>query len=265
MAEKKTFVKEYTYQASEADSKLSSRSIALEQVKRLLLEELGTYLESHTEVVNFQLKKDQITALTAGIVQTEILKEKWDGEKYWMQAKLEADADEVVKAVSSLQKDREKSKELEDANRRAEAAFQEVQRLKKELDLAKKDKTKIAQYGQAVNDLDAVDWYRQGLTAVRNSKYEEGISLTTKAIQLNPQYAPAFITRSYAHLRLRNYPQAFEDANRAVELDPAVATAYINRGTALANLGDNQRLWPMPTRQWKWARKTRIPMSLVLS
>lgn len=34
------FEREYTYEASEADSKLSCRVIALEQVKRLLLEEL---------------------------------------------------------------------------------------------------------------------------------------------------------------------------------------------------------------------------------
>ena len=119
-AETKTFIKEYTYQASEADSKISSRTIALEQVKRLLLEEIGTYIESHTEVINFQLTKDQITALTAGIVQTQILKEKWDGERYWIQAKIEADPAKVAKDVDALRKDREKSKELEDANRKAE-------------------------------------------------------------------------------------------------------------------------------------------------
>ena len=99
LAETKTFIKEYTYQASEVDSKVSCRAIALEQVKRLLLEELGTYLESHTEVINYQLTKDQITALTAGIVKTEILKEKWDGEKYWLQAKIDADPNEVAKSV----------------------------------------------------------------------------------------------------------------------------------------------------------------------
>lgn len=49
-AEKVTFVKEYTYQASELDSKASCRTISLEMVKRLLLEELGTYLISETEV-----------------------------------------------------------------------------------------------------------------------------------------------------------------------------------------------------------------------
>ena len=55
-AETKTFIKEYTYQASEFDSKASSRILALEQVKRLLLEELGTYLISETEVKNFQMR-----------------------------------------------------------------------------------------------------------------------------------------------------------------------------------------------------------------
>ena len=63
-SEVKTFVKEYTYQASEDDSRNSSRVTAMPEVKRLLLEELGTYLESITEVKNFQLTKDQITALT---------------------------------------------------------------------------------------------------------------------------------------------------------------------------------------------------------
>ena len=92
-AELKTFVKEYTYQASEIDSKMSCRIIALEHVKRLLLEELGTYLESRTEVKDFRLTKDRIVILTAGIVRTEIVSESWDGNslKYQLKAKLTAD------------------------------------------------------------------------------------------------------------------------------------------------------------------------------
>ena len=49
VAETKTFIKEYTYQASEYDSKVTCRTLALAQVKRLLLEELGTYLESNKD------------------------------------------------------------------------------------------------------------------------------------------------------------------------------------------------------------------------
>ncbi|TAN43055.1 MAG: hypothetical protein EPN22_10835 [Nitrospirae bacterium] len=77
--EVKTFTKEYTYQASDFDSRHSSRTLALKMVKRLLLEELGTYLVSETEVKNMQLTKDQVTTYSAGIVSAEVIEEKWDG------------------------------------------------------------------------------------------------------------------------------------------------------------------------------------------
>src|SRR3972149_2940969 len=86
MAETKTFVREYTHQAGDADSKISSRTIALEQVRQLLLGEIGTYLEANTEVINFQLTSQQIRSLTAGIVRTEILDEKWDGASFRLKA-----------------------------------------------------------------------------------------------------------------------------------------------------------------------------------
>jgi len=242
LANVKTFIKEYTYQASEVDSKVSSRSIALEQVKRILLEELGTYLESHTEIVNFQLRKDQITALTAGVVQTQILKEKWDGERYWMEAKIEADPDEVVKAVHSLHKDRDKSKELEDANKRAEVALREVERLRKELELAKKDETKIARYDQAINELSAVDWFRKGLSMSREGNYKEAVAANTKAIHLNPKYALAYVNRAFAHSKIGNYRQVLEDSNRAIELDPHNALGYVNRAFAYSKMGNYQKV-----------------------
>ena len=44
MASDMTYQRDYSYQASESDSKISCRTLALEQVKRLLLEELGSYL-----------------------------------------------------------------------------------------------------------------------------------------------------------------------------------------------------------------------------
>jgi len=104
-----TFTKEYTFQASEADSKLSCRTIALEQVKRLLLEELGTYLESETEINTFQLTKDQITTLTAGIVSTEVKEERWDGKTYWLRAQIIADPAEVAKSLDSLLREKEQT------------------------------------------------------------------------------------------------------------------------------------------------------------
>ncbi|MBI5194915.1 MAG: hypothetical protein HZA10_01175 [Nitrospirae bacterium] len=136
-----TFEKEYTYQASELDSRVSCRVIAMEQVKRLLLEELGTYLESETEVKNFQLTKDQITILTAGIVRAEVIDEKWDGKAYRLKAKISADPDKVAKSVDIIRNNHQSIKELEDLRKRADEMSNEIVRLRGEINnLMKPDK-----------------------------------------------------------------------------------------------------------------------------
>jgi hypothetical protein len=46
LAAEQTYLREYTYQASEADSKITARAIALQQVKQILLGELGTHVSA---------------------------------------------------------------------------------------------------------------------------------------------------------------------------------------------------------------------------
>ena len=164
-AEIKTFIEEYTYQASEADSKLSSRVIALEQVKRLLLEKLGTYLESETEVKNFQLTKDQIVILTAGIVRAEVIDERWDGKTYSLKAKIQADPTDVANSIYKLRQDHQKTKELEETRKKADEALKEVEKLKKELRIAKAQKTEQDKYAKAVNLLSDTDRLGKGLSS----------------------------------------------------------------------------------------------------
>ena len=106
------------YNASDLDSKVTSSFIALEQVKRLLLEEFGTYLISETEVKNFRLTKDQITTYSAGVVSAEVVDEKWDGKTYYLKAKVSADPAEVTKSLQNIINDKQKSKELEDVRKK---------------------------------------------------------------------------------------------------------------------------------------------------
>lgn len=125
-AELRTFTREYTYQASEIDSKVSCRTIALEQVKRLLLEEIGTYIESHTEFKNQYIEIDEIKTLTAGVVRAVLTDEKWDGKIYWLKAKIEADPQEVLKAVESIRRDKETIRLIQEARNMANAALKEI-------------------------------------------------------------------------------------------------------------------------------------------
>ncbi len=233
----KTFEKEYTYQASEIDSKVTARAIAIEQVKRLVLEELGTYLIAETEVKDFRLTKDKVVMLSAGIVQAEILNEKWDGEKYYLKAKIKADPNEVAAAVDKLRKDTQKSKELEDVKKKADEAFKEIERLKKELETVKADKNKQKEYAKTADTLSATDWLKKGIQYSLNKEYDDAIEAFTFAIAFNPNYARAYNGRGNAYGGKGQYDRVIEEYNKTIALDPNFALAYNNRGAAYANKG----------------------------
>ena len=215
-AETKIFIKEYTYQASEIDSKVSCRSIALEQVKRLLLEELGTYLESHTEVSNFQLTKDQITSLTAGIVQTEILWEKWDGEKFRLKAQIAADPNGVTKTIDDFRKDLQKTRDLERVRAEADKYLRENEQLKMELLSTKGNIEKLKKYNENIDKLNATVWFEKGSSMFTN--IEGAIEAFTKAIELNPKMSEAYISRGMRYsLQFKNR-EGLDDINKAIEI-----------------------------------------------
>jgi len=236
-----TIIKEYTYMASDIDSKVSSRAIALEQVKRALLEQLGTYLISETEVKNFQMTKDQITTLTAGIVSAEVIDEKWDGRTYYLKAKITADTKEVAKSVDALRNDVQKSNDLEDSKKKAEEAIREVERLKKELELVKDDFKKQGEYANAISDLSATDWFDKGKAFRQANDLKDAIDAYDKAIELNSQYWKAYTNRGVVYSELGNYPQAIKDYDKAIGLNPKDEKAYNNRGLDYRSLGNHQQ------------------------
>lgn len=259
-----TYIKEYTYQASEVDSKVSSRTIALELVKRLLLEELGTYLFSETTVKDFALTKDQISSLTAGIVMTVILEEKWDGKSYFLKAKITTDTDELVRSIDHIRKNQEQSKNWEEMTKKTEEALKEIEKLKKEIGKGEGEKISQEKYAKAVNELNAMDWFKKGYVLRYSAKNnQEAMKAFDKAIEIDPNYAKAyagraavynewrqcqkalreseqaikldpnlawgFNCRGFAHTGLMNYQQAIQDFNKALELDPKYAWPYCNR------------------------------------
>lgn len=238
-----TFVKEYTYQASELDSKASCRTISLEMVKRLLLEELGTYLISETEVKDFKLTKEQVKTYSAGIVGAEIIEDKWDGKTYWLKAKVSADPNEVQKSLKKIIDDKYQVKQLENTRKKAEELTKEVERLNKELAKAegKQPSKKVQQeYKTAIQGLTAVEWVEKGIEAGRLERWQETLDTATKAIKLKSDYAEAYIIRAFAYQKLGNYKQAIRDYTKSIELKPNFAEAYLGRGITYGMLGSTK-------------------------
>jgi len=240
-AEKVTFVKEYTYQASELDSKASCRTISLEMVKRLLLEELGTYLISETEVKDFKLTKDQVKTYSAGIVGAEIIEDKWDGKTYWLKAKVSADPKEVQKSLKKIIDDKYQAKQLEDSRKKAEELTKEVERLKKELEAEKMDTKKPEQYNTVVQELSYMNWFEKGYALQIAEKHKEAIDAYKKALEINPKSVGSYHNIGLIYIKLGNIREAIVNYDKAIELSPQFAKAYMSRGFAYKKLGNFQQ------------------------
>jgi hypothetical protein len=109
-----TFVREYTYKASDLDSKVSARSNALKLVKAGVLEEIISFVSSESQIGQHQLGDDyrsafinQAKSQTAGFLQANILEESWNGEEFWIKAKIIADPNKIkedlVKSLSMVE------------------------------------------------------------------------------------------------------------------------------------------------------------------
>jgi tetratricopeptide (TPR) repeat protein len=241
-SQSKTFTREYDYIAGEADSKITSRAIALDQVKKKLLEEVGVYLQSELTITKeekegsyTELSKQQIQSIAAGITETKILDEKWTGEKYYIKVSISIDPSEVNKNIVRIGSDQTKLKELEEIKRSADVAYAEIARLKKELAVtnsAKEKKSIQKEYNSASNTLSAYDWFANGYNLSEQKKYYGAIFAYTKAIELNPDFEKAYCNRGSVKGDIQDYNGAITDYTMAIELNQNSVLAFYNRGLA---------------------------------
>lgn len=229
-AETKTFIREYEYQASEMDSKISSRVIAFQEVKRLLLEEIGTYLQSHTEVINLQLTKDHIIVLTGGVVQTELISENWDGKKYWMKAMIKLDPSSVAREIEILRNEKSRELEITNINKGISDDLQVLNRLKRDASKGKLSEKKNQEYAKKVKQLSVKEFYESGYNLLENRQYSKSLEILTKCIAEDSQYEEAYIQRGKAYAALGQYEKAIADYSKSISLNSKSVKAYALRG-----------------------------------
>jgi len=106
------FVKEYTYNASENDSKLDARGYALSEVKKLLIEELGVYISTTTNLtvkeqndINKIIYSANTQTISECITQTKILDESWDGEYYYIKVQIYVDKKDFLRRLKKISKE----------------------------------------------------------------------------------------------------------------------------------------------------------------
>jgi TPR repeat protein len=108
-AEVQTFTATHTYILGDHDSKDDASQRCLLEAKRKVLEQAGVYIESASEVKNFDLTKDKITSFAAAVMQVKDTKEEvsFQQGQMMMTLKLTAQVDlaEVRKQLAARQVD----------------------------------------------------------------------------------------------------------------------------------------------------------------
>lgn len=143
----KVFTREYTYNASDDDSKNSAREKALSQLKALLSEEVGTHIQSSLNMqdtikngVKTEYIKSEINSLSASITKLKILNEKWNGKTYYVKADVKLNEDETmnllleaIKAKASEKDIKRLNKILNEQNSHLDKSYEKIQELQKKL------------------------------------------------------------------------------------------------------------------------------------
>ena len=229
-----------------------ARIAAVARAKRETLEMAGVYVESFTVVKNSRLEKDEILALTAGVLKAEVVSQKnyHTDDAFGVEVVVRIDVDTSVleDRVKKLLADRTHLEQLNQARKKEKELLDTVAKLEEEnkrLTKSKKSTTQLkSQFQKASQGLTAVEWFDKAMALWQDGKYSDpkkAIEYLNKAIRLKPDDADAYGNRGNAYHNLGQYQRAIEDINEVLRLKPDDARAYYNRGLTYGKLNQYQK------------------------
>jgi tetratricopeptide (TPR) repeat protein len=224
-----------------------ARISAVAKAKREALEMAGTYIESLTVVKNYQVDKDEILALAAGVLKAEVVSQKNyasdDAFGIDVVVKVVVDTSVLESRVKKLLQDRTHLEQLNQARKKEKELLNKVASLEEETrrlsQQNKSSKDMKKQFHDVSQGLSAFELVGQALLTDGNPR--KSIEYYDKAIRLKPDFAFAYYMRGLTYGILKEYQQCLEDLNEALRIEPDNAEAYSMRAFTYGVLGDYLR------------------------
>jgi tetratricopeptide (TPR) repeat protein len=233
-AEKKEITAEGKYVMGDLDSKKDAKTLALMEAKRMALEKSGTYIESVSEVKNYQLTKDQVNSLAAGIMSVEVVKEDWkmSGENMVLLISIRAtiDTSNLQKRMAEMQ-DVQSSEPNKEIQNQLAALQKELADLKREQAALKEKTLPKAEVKEKHEDImkkiAALDYLERGNSLLRVQRWNDAIAVYRQALAVNPKLADAYAGMSFALEQTGQTEKALAAANAAQKMNPKSAFGHM--------------------------------------
>ena len=229
-----------------------ARIAAVAKAKREALELAGTYVESTTVVKNAQVEKDEILALTAGVLKAEVVSQKnyTIGDAFGIEVTVRVEVDTAVleARLKKVLEDRTLLEQLKQARAQVTELLEKIALLEAENRESGKSEQKSAnlknEFQAASRGLTAVDWYNKAVDLWGDEKFThpgKAIEYLNEAIRLKPDYTDAYNGKGIAYFNQGQHQRAIQDFDTAIRLKPDYAVSYHNRGVVYDDLGQYQR------------------------
>jgi hypothetical protein len=184
------------YRMGDHDTRMDAMRMAIETAKRQALEQVATYLESVTEVKNFDLTRDEIRTYSAGIVTVlnQQTRTRLEDGTIVVRVDLTAqvDQDEAILAINALRENESATKQLVSLRAETEQLRQQLDAANQALATAKTAEQVHAltlERQQVLNQMQADTLVAQALTGyayVTPARVEQINELLRRARNLHP-------------------------------------------------------------------------------
>lgn len=230
------------YVMGDCDSKRDAKNLALMEAKRLAMEKAGTYLESTSEVQNYELTKDEVMSLAAGVMSVEVLKEEWklSGESLMLTVQIVAtiDASNLQKHIDDLKENHDSVKEFKTMQAQIAALQRQLDTLKTERSAATAEvRDNYRQKHEAImKELSALEYLEKGAAELREKNWDGAVASYSRAIDKNPKLQEAYIGRATALRKKGHLREALTTVDTALQIAPASSRARAVKSSVLYNM-----------------------------
>jgi hypothetical protein len=169
-----TYYGEYSYSGSLINNREIAREISLNEIKKNVLSEIGVMITSKLTIKNSNkegeaLFREDVTIITAGFIKTEVIKETYENNILYIQAKLIIDPDDlqkkkIEKFFNNDSQVFDLKKQIKQAYNKHENLLVEINTIKKELDSEKE---------LSVNRKELLITYKNRLDEIEDNKIFE--------------------------------------------------------------------------------------------